>query len=152
MEVLPLMLTKHPPIRAVIVTAVAALSLFFAPAALAGKGGGGGGKPHGGGGTTGSGTVSPVYLDSTDGVAHWGQRVTFRVSTTSTSQPWVTLKCYQGGTLVAQSSEGFFSGSLDDGVFGLYSGMWTGGAADCTGTLSGPDWAPIATTSFHVYA
>lgn len=148
------MLSKQPPIRAVVVAAVAVFALIFAPAALAAKpsggSGGGGGKPRGGS-TGGTGTVSVVLLDSTDGVAHWGQRVTFKV-TTSMAQPWVTLKCYQNNVLVSQSSEGFFAGALDDGVFGLYSGMWSAGAADCTATLSDSSWAPAGSTSFHVAA
>jgi hypothetical protein len=136
---------KQPVRVALALAAVAALCLAAAPAALAGKGGRP--KPSGGG----TGTISLALLNSNDGVAHWGQKVTFNVSTTATSEPWVGLKCYQGGALVSEGWEGFFPGSLDDQVFGLYSGKWSGGAAECTATLTTPQWAPIASTSFHVY-
>lgn len=138
---------KQPVRFALALAAVAALCLAAAPAALAGKGGRP--KPPSGGGT---GTVSLVLLDSTDGMAHYGQRVTFDVATTATTEPWVVLKCYQNGALVAQGKEGFFARSLDDGVFGLYAPSWTGGAADCTATLTTPQGAALGSTSFHVYA
>lgn len=133
------------PARFALVAAVAALFLASAPAANAARGGKGG-KPSGGG----TGTISLVLLNSSDGLAHWGQKVTFNVSTTATSEPWVGLKCYQNGAQVSEGWEGFFAGSLDDQVFGLYSGAWSGGAADCTATLTTPQWTPIASTSFHV--
>lgn len=132
---------------------------LIAGSAFAAKGGngGGGGKPgggggHGGGGNTGgSGTISaPVNL--TDSVLSHGDRIRFNVSTTSTSEPWVRLYCYQGGALVAQGSEGYFERSLDDGVFGLSSPSWASGAADCTAKLTKPDGSVLATTSFHVDA
>ncbi len=114
-----------------------------------------GNNPHCSGGGTGGGsggTISLVLVDSTDGQAHWGQTVTFNVSTTATNQPWVNLNCYQNGVLVAQGWEGFFAGSLDDQMFRLYSPQWTGGEADCTANLTTPQWTVLASTSFHVYA
>ena len=135
------------PVRAVLTAAVVgALALALAPAAFAGKGQKPP-KPSGGG----SGTISLVLLESSDGMAHHGQRVTFNVATTATTEPWVEVKCYQNGALVAQGKEGFFERSLSDGIFGLSSPSWTGGAADCTATLMTPQWAPLASTSFHVY-
>lgn len=133
-------------VRIAVLAAVAALCLVFAPTALAGKRPGGGKPPRGG-----TGTISLVLLDSTDGLAHYGQRVTFNVSTTTTDQPWVNLKCYQGGALVSEGWEGFFASSLDDGIFGLYSPQWSGGAADCTAWLTTPQWTQLGSTSFHVY-
>jgi len=123
---------------------------LMAGSAFAGKGGGkgGGGKP-----TAGSGTISgPVLVDPADTVVNHGDFVRFNISTSSTTEPWVRLSCYQGGTLVAQGSEGYFERSLDDGVFGLYSPMWPGGAADCTARLTMPGGSVLATTSFHVDA
>jgi hypothetical protein len=141
------MSSGNPSIRLAVAAAVAALCLALAGTALAAKGGGrGGGKPQ-----PGTGTISLVLLDSTDGLAHWGQRVTFNVSTTATNQPWVNLRCYQNGALVSEGWEGFFAGSLDDGIFGLYSPQWTGGDADCTARLTTPQWSELASTSFHVY-
>jgi hypothetical protein len=133
--------------RLALIAAVAALCMASAPAALAAKGGR---PPKPSGGSNGS--ISLVLLNSSDGAAHWGQKVTFNVSTTSTSQPWVSLKCYQNGALVSESTEGFFATALDDQVFGLYSPAWSGGAADCTATLTTPQWAALASTSFHVSA
>jgi len=125
-------------------------SVFAAKGGEKGKPGGG----HGGGGNTGgSGTISaPVLIDTADTVVNHGDRIRFNVSTSSTTEPWVRLYCYQGGTLVAQGSEGYFERSLDDGVFGLYSPMWASGAADCTAKLTKPDGSVLATTNFHVDA
>jgi len=119
------------------------LSLLSGTAAAA-KGGGG----HS---TSGSGTLSLVLLDSTDTLAHYGQHITFNVSTTLAS-PYVDLQCFQNGTLVAEGWEGFFVGALSDGVFGLYSPQWLGGAADCTAYLAYQTkrgWQRVASTSFH---
>jgi hypothetical protein len=132
-----------------IIVPLAILACFLLAAAtavpaLAGKGR----RPKPSGGT---GTISLVLLNSNDDLAHWGQRVTFNVSTSATTEPWVVLKCYQNGSLVAQGSEGFFARSLDDGIFGLYSPSWTSGAADCTATLTTPQWAVLGSTSFHVH-
>ena len=125
---------------------------LMAGAAFAGKGGqGGGGKPPKGG--AGSGTISaPVLVDTNDTVVNHGDWVRFNISTSSTSEPWVRVSCYQGGTLVAQGSEGYFERSLDDGVFGLSSPMWLSGAADCTAKLTMPGGSVLAATSFHVDA
>lgn len=130
------------------VALVAVVALVAGPATAGGKGKGkGGGKPSAGGGT-----ISLVLLESTDGVAHYNQWIRFNVSTAATTEPWVNLKCFQGGTLVAQGWEGYFERSLSDGNFRLNSGMWTGGEADCTADLTKPDHAVLASTSFHVYA
>lgn len=141
------------PLRAVFLAAIAMFCLAFAAPALAGKpsAGGTGGKPtHGGGGTT-TATISLVPLDSTDGTAHYGQRVTFKVTTTD-PQPYVNLRCSQGGVQVSTSTEGFFAGALDDGIFALYSPQWTSGAADCVADVKSATGAVIGTMSFHVYA
>jgi hypothetical protein len=134
------------------VAAVAALVLV--PASFAGKGGGGG-KPGGGGTTTGGGTIALVLINSTDGVAHFGQKVTFSVSTSSTSQPWVDLTCSQNGTVVSKQANGIFATSLNQTFTLGPTGLWTGGAADCTAALQ--NWSSskrttLATMTFHVYA
>lgn len=130
--------------------AAAAAAVACPSAAFAGKpgGGGGGGKAKVPAGST---SISLVLLASPDGLAHYGQDVSFEVSSTQTSQPWVNLDCYQGGALVSQSWEGMFAGSLDNGIFGLYSPQWTGGAADCTATVTTATWARLTSLSFHVY-
>lgn len=141
------MLTKQLRLRAAVLAAVAAFCLALTPVALAAKGGSGGKPPRGG-----TATISLVLLNSTDGLAHYGQTVTFNVSTTATDQPWVNLKCYRNGALVAEGWNGYFDGSLTGRNFGLSSPQWTGGAADCTAYVTTPQWAVLGSTSFHVYA
>ena len=147
---------KHVAAAVLEASLVTALTFgLIAGTAFAAKGGNGGGKGgHGGGGAVvGGGTISaPVLVDTSDTTVNWGDRIRFNVSTSSTSEPWVKLYCYQGGALVAQGSEGYFERSLDDGVFGLYSPMWSGGAADCTAKLTKSDGSVLATTSFYVNA
>ena len=142
------MSNKQLPVRSALVAALlAGLCLATAPAALAGKGGP---KPP-----PGTSSISLVLLNSSDGLAHYGQTVTFNVSTTQTSEPWVNLKCYQDGALVAQGYNGYFDRSITGRNFGLYSPAWTGGAADCTADLLmrvNDRWKQLASTSFHVDA
>ena len=128
---------------------------LIASTAFAAKGGGGG---HRGGNNTsgGTGTVSlvlpPVVDKNGNGTPNWGDAVRFNVSTTSTTQPYVNLYCYQNGVFVGGSSEGYFAGALDDGVFGLYAPSWPSGAADCTAKLVNPSGSVLGSTSFHVDA
>jgi len=132
----------------------------LATLAKGGRNAGGGGTSGGGGGTTttGGGTINLVLLDSTDGLPHFGQHVTFNVSTPSTTKPWVTLRCYVGGTLVDKDSNAMFEGSLDQ-IFTLGgTPLWQSGGADCTATLENWDAytkngsiTAITSTSFYVY-
>ena len=103
---------------------VALVSLLVVPTALAGKGGKPGGG--GGGGKTGGGDFSLVLLDSTDGVAHAGQRITFDVRT-SAPKPFVGLRCYQGTAWVFDAYVGYFATYLFDPWFTLDSGYWSDG-------------------------
>ncbi len=94
-----------------------------------------------------------VVLDSSDGVAHWGHQVTFTVSTTVTTEPHVSLKCFQNGVLVYATQTGFYAGYLWPWtqVMTLSSTAWTGGSADCVATLyyfSGADVVSLGTLSF----
>ena len=132
-----------------LISAVAVLCAAIAPAALASK--------PGGGGTLGGGTIGLVLLNSADDLPHFGQQVTFNVSTTATTMPWVTLDCYQNGGLVYKGSNGIFATSLGQ-IFTLASNSWTSGAADCTAWLQNWDnYAKhgaiqnLASMSFHVY-
>jgi len=108
-------------------------SLALVPAAFAGK------PSRGGGGTTG-GTISLVMVQDAngDGLPNVLDKVTFAVSTSATTEPWVTLKCYVGGTLVYNGSNGIFPTSLNQ-VFTLGSNSWTSGAASCTAYLQNWD-------------
>jgi hypothetical protein len=136
-----------------IASLVGALALAAPGLALAGNGNssaGSGKSPSsivlaqpGGGSVAASSTSWPRY----------GDMVTFDISTTETAYPYVNLKCYQNGQLVAEGWEGYFDGALGDRFFGLYSPIWTGGAADCTAWLdkyANGRWKQLASTSFHV--
>jgi hypothetical protein len=128
---------------------------LMAGTAFAARGGGGGkGKP-GGGATGGSGTIAlaPLVVDNNgNGAPNWGDVVTFNISTSATSQPWVHLICSQGGSMVAQGWDGYFDGALGGRNFGLSAPLWPGGAADCTARLETGTGSVLATTSFHVDA
>ena len=121
-------------------TDILSLGSPVSPSALEARtgatGGKGGGK--GGGGTTsgGGGSLSLVMVtDLLPSGESLGDRVTFAVSTTATTMPWVTVKCYQGGTLVLQQSKGIFPTSLGQ-IFTLGpTTLWQSGGADCTATL-----------------
>jgi hypothetical protein len=129
---------------------------LIAGSAFAAKGGGastGGGGRHGGGSTTGGGTISlaPLVVDNNgNGTPNFGDTVTFNVSTTATSQPYVNLVCGQG----YDSWRGYFVGSLDSNWnFVLGSGGWSSGATDCTawlGMYTKQGFQRLASTSFHV--
>ena len=82
-------------------------------------------------------TLKVVLINSTDGQAHWGQSVTFNVSTTATTEPNVSLSCYQSGTLVFSGEAGFYAGYPWPGsqTFILSSPSWTSGVASCTASL-----------------
>lgn len=107
--------------------------------------------------SAGTSSLSLVLMNSTDGLPHWGQTVTFKVSTTATSQPDVTLACRQNGTIVYSAWAGFYPsypwpGSQD---MVLSSQAWTSGGAACTATLSyvnGKKTVTLTTLNFQVYA
>ena len=133
----------------VIVLAMATILATVATgAAVAGKGG----RGHN---NSGGGSISLVLLDSTDGVAHHGQHVTFNVSTTATDRPFVALNCYQDGVWVYSASAGFFPDYPWSTVFTL-SNDWFTSAGDCKARLymtkDGSRSTTLATLDFHVYA
>ena len=142
-----------PRIARTLQIAALVLALVLVPFAFAAKGNGG--KPSSGGGT---GTISLHLLNSTDGLAHVGQKVTFDVSTTATQYPWVTVDCYDAsGAWVYHASNGIFPTSLNQ-VFTLASNTWMSGDANCTAWLQNWDnyskhgtITNLASTTFHVY-
>ena len=138
------MLGKHS-IALVVTLATFALSFAFMTPAMAAKGGPGGG----------SSSVSLVLVDSTDGVAHTAQQVTFAVTTTATASPFVSLNCYQNAVWVYTASAGFFAAYPWSRNFTLSSTAWMSGEADCTARLystkTGTKTTTLATTSFHVH-
>jgi hypothetical protein len=109
---------------------------LMAGTALAGKPAAGGGKHGGGGSGGGSGTIALVMrVDANgNGSPNWGDQVTFNVTSTA-SQPYVLLTCYQGGALVYQNSVGYFPTFPWVQYFVLSSNYWTSGAATCTAQL-----------------
>lgn len=123
-------------------------------AALAAKGGGG--KPGGGGTVVGGGSISsPVMVADLNGdsVPSFRDTVTFVVQTGATAYPYVTLRCYQGGTLVSQDTNAMFVHSLDQNFTLGPTLAWTGGAANCTANLENRDAkngsiSVLASTSF----
>jgi hypothetical protein len=142
---------KPTPAGAVLGGVALVVSLALVPAALAGKG-----KPGGGGG---GGTITgPVLVTDVNGngVANFGDTVTFNESTTATSQPYVNVLCYQNGVQVMNSWNGFFDQALNPTRnFGLYSPSWQSGAASCTAWLdmyTKRGTAQLASVSFQVGA
>ena len=129
---------RPTPAGAALTAAVLAVSLALVPSALAGKPGG-----HGGGGTTGGtgGTISLVMVNdvNSNGSPNYMDTVTFAVSTTATAMPYVTVNCYQAGTLVYKQSSGIFYTSLNQNFVLGQTTAWQGGAADCTAYLQNWD-------------
>jgi hypothetical protein len=112
---------------------------LMAGTAFAARGGGGGGhnKP-GGGGTTGGLTVVMVADANGNGAPNWNDTITFSV-TSGVTDPYVSVRCSQNGTVVYAADAGFYPGYPWPGAqnMPLYSPSWTGGAASCTTTLNG---------------
>jgi hypothetical protein len=122
--------------------------------ALAAKSSGGtsSGRTSGGGST-----LTLVLLNSTDGLPHWGQQITWQVSTTATTEPHVSVACSQNGSVVYSAQSGYYADypwpATQDMT--LSSQSWTGGDADCTAKLyyfNGSKTVTLTTQSFHVYA
>jgi hypothetical protein len=116
--------------------------------ALAARGGGGGHRTP-----TPSGTLTLVLVDSTDGSAHWGQRITFSVS--GPTEPHVNVNCSQGGVVVYGTTTGYFASYPWPWtqVMTLSSIDWSGGVADCVAVLwyaSGTKMVTLNTLAFHV--
>lgn len=140
--------------RSTVMLAIAAvLTTAVTSSALAARGGKGGGHHRG------TGTIDIVLLDSTDGLAHFGQHVTFNVWTDATAYPWVEVRCFQNGDRVYRQANGIFPTSLNE-VFTLGpTPSWSGGDANCTAALQ--DWdsyskngtkVTITTMDFQAYA
>jgi hypothetical protein len=118
----------------------------------------GGGKPS----SSSSISLQLLAAPTTSGSADpsYGQSVTFNVSTSATSQPFVHIKCSQNGTLVYQAWQAWFYGANGPQSFTLGgTDAWQGGAADCTAYLENWDSygtkgkvSVLASTSFHVDA
>jgi len=102
-------------------------------------------------------TLTVVLLNSTDAVPHYGQQITFKVTTAATTEPHVNLKCSQSGAVVYTTTTGYYATYPWPWTqtMTLSSSAWTGGAADCTATLyyfSGKRTITLLTMSFPVAA
>ena len=127
------MFTRKTANRIVLAVCVVAL-LVLVPAAMAAKGGGRGGG--GGNAGTTSSSLGLVLLDSADGQAHHGQRVSFEVSTTATDRPFVGLRCWQGANWVYDGYVGFFPTYIGDPWLTLANMYWDPALdASCTARL-----------------
>lgn len=144
---------KTPAARIACTAALLVLALALVPAAFAGKG-----KP---GGTSGGSGGSLSLVVSTDqngnGSPNWNDTITYNVSTTATTAPSVKTSCSQNGVAVLWSQSSFYAGNPFSymNYISLQSGMWTGGAADCTAVMyytSGKRTVTLATLAFHVDA
>ena len=97
-------------------------------------GGGGGGKPP-----KGDGTLALVIANDVngDGLPNRGDSVTFRITTSVTTEPYVELICRQDGRLVFGKVAGYFDSYPWpwSKVMLLSSDLWVGGAASCTAEL-----------------
>jgi hypothetical protein len=115
----------------------------------------------GGGGKSSPSSISLVLMAaptaSSAAGPSFGQSVSFSVSTNSTSQPFVHLRCSQNGALVYEDWQNWAYG---DHMFTLGgTPAWQGGAADCTANLENWDsyskngkTTVLAATTFHVSA
>jgi hypothetical protein len=143
-------MTSRTPRVALLTAAV--LVLAIVPAAFAAKGGNG---VKNNARIDPTGSFNLALVDSTDGVAHWGQHITFNATSTATYY-FVGVSCYQNGNRVYRQDKGFYVGwPLDQRDFTLMSAAWTGGAADCTAELysqysDGSNQQTLATTTFSV--
>jgi len=138
--------------RKILVVSIAALALALASTAAAGNGSG-----NGGGKDPSSLSLIMVSDANGNGQPNWGDTVTFKVSTTATSQPSVFADCYQNGAWVYRHYGFFYGDPSPSQNFVLYSYVWAGGAADCTATLYYMDpqkgtEVDLATLPFHVDA
>jgi hypothetical protein len=133
--------------RAIRIGFITALALALVPVAFAGKG-------HSGGGSTAGSTItlSPaapyvfgnaIYVTTSDPIFPSG------------AGPYIWLKCFQNGALVASGDHAAFPGGwYYNWPFDLGpTGSWSGGAANCTVTVVHTFNNKVVTdasTSFHV--
>ena len=134
---------------------------LVAASAFAAKptGGSTGGGKHGGGSTGGSGTLTLRMVNDANGngAPNWGDTIRFDVQTTATTEPNVSVKCSQGGTVVYSATTGYYASYPWPWTnnMALDSQMWTGGAASCTALLqaySGTSVSTLGSLSFSVGA
>ena len=102
-------------------------------------------------------TLTLVLLNSTDGKPHYGQNITFSVSTSATTEPHVSLACSQNGAVVYRTETGYYASYAWPWTqtMTLSSYVWTGGGAGCTAVLyyfNGRKTVNLKTLNFDVLA
>jgi hypothetical protein len=114
--------------------------------------------------STSSITMIPMsastFTSDESAAPRYSEAVTFEVFTDAVKQPFVHLKCWQGGSLVLESWQAWFFGAAGTQEFRLGpTPAWQSGAADCTAFLENWDsyhrngrTPVLASTSFHVDA
>ena len=126
-------------ILVILVIGLLAVPVLAAKGGGNGGGGGGGGKPPKPGGT--AGTISLVMVSDANfnGVPNWGDSITWNVSRAGVANPFVSLTCSQGGTMVLSTWAGYYAGYEWPAAqtMTLSGDAWTGGAADCSASLYG---------------
>lgn len=91
-----------------------------------------------------------------NGLPNWKDQVTFDITTTATTQPFVDLVCSQNGVVVLGTTGGFFDSYPWPWtkIMTLSSPSWQGGGASCTAKLyylSGTRNVVLGSTSFTAY-
>ncbi len=90
----------------------------------------------------GKGTIAMKLVtdNNGDGKPSFGDVVSYDVTTTSTSFPWVNTKCTQNGTTVYEQWAGFYDSYNGGKNFTLGpTQSWSGGPASCTASLASFD-------------
>lgn len=142
--------------RGAAILAVAVLALSATGVAFAGKGAGGSGGPK----SSSSIRLVTVAADGAKvvgGAPAFGDQITYDVTTTATTEPYVETSCSQNGKLVYKQTQGFFAGFYGGSqMFTLGpTPNWQGGAASCTARLLAMvngDARTLSTTTFDVTA
>jgi hypothetical protein len=108
--------------------------------------------PHKSGGSI----TGPVMVTdaNSNGVANWGDVITYNVAATTTSTPNVSTRCYQNGSFVLDAYSEFYPDGVNGPNTTLKSNYWTSGAANCTARLFSYDkrgnQIVLATLNFDV--
>ena len=76
-------------------------------------------------------------VDPADTVVNWGDQITWKISTTATTEPNVSVTCKQNGVVVYGAVAGFYASYPWPWtqIMTLSSQAWTGGAASCVAEL-----------------
>ncbi len=119
------------------VVLVSVMAIGFGSTSIdAARGGNGNGQAVGlgGGNGNGKGNGGTITLDQSD--PHFGDQVTFTVSTDGTDRPWVNARCFQAGELVYEQWHGIYEDYFFEPVFTLGpTPKWTSGGANCVADL-----------------